>query len=211
MDNRTVKKLTAGLAVSFAFFFIQVSAQAQSSGELLRPRQMPLKVDKDLGVPALRIGVGKLHQVDVTLVEIPPGGKLPPHRHLAEEMILIISGKGYTTLWNGAESGKQQRFEWTEGDLLSPPLNVWHQHFNPSNMPARYLSMTTAPLTENVFKNVAFLNSNDFTFPDRWNKAVSLKNPERKSICGSDLPYQGTGGRVLWEQYSPTLTICAPA
>src|SRR5881397_2720990 len=117
MCNRTVQKLTIGVAVSFAFFVIQLSAQAQGSGELLRPKEMPLKVDKELGVPALRMGVGNLHQVDVTLVEIPPGGKLAPHRHFAEEMILIISGKGYTTLWNGADSGKQQKFEWTEGDL----------------------------------------------------------------------------------------------
>ena len=56
-------------------------------------------MDKELGAPALRIGQGKLHQVFVTVVEIPPGGKLARQKHLAEEMILIISGKGYTTMW----------------------------------------------------------------------------------------------------------------
>ncbi len=148
------------------------------TSEIIRPKEMPLTFDKELGVPAVRIGQGKLHQVDVTLVEIPPRGKLAPHRHLAEEMMFIVSGKGYTLMWNGKDSGKTEKLEWSEGDLLSPSLNAWHQHFNASNTPARYLSITTAPLTENVFKNSAFLNANDFTFDDRWNKSSALKKPE---------------------------------
>jgi gentisate 1,2-dioxygenase len=45
--------------------------------------------------------------------------------------------------------------DWEEGDVLSPPLNWWHQHFNlDANRPARYLAVTNAPLmTEmGVFK-----------------------------------------------------------
>ena len=49
------------------------------TSEIIRPKEMPLTFDKELGVPAVRIGQGKLHQVDVTLVEIPPRGKLAPH------------------------------------------------------------------------------------------------------------------------------------
>src|SRR5207249_4174807 len=63
--------------------------------------------------------------------------------------------------------------------MLSPTLNAWHQHFNASqSSPARYVSITTAPLTENVFKNAAFLNSNDFAFDDRWKKSVGAQKPE---------------------------------
>lgn len=153
--------------------------RAQQSGAtgIMRPKEMPLKLDQELGVPAARIGQGKLHQLDATLVEIPPGGKLAPHKHLAEEMIYIVSGKGYTEMWNG-KAGKKVRYDWSEGDMLSPSLNAWHQHFNPSNTPARYLSMTTAPLTNNIFKNTAFLNANDFNFSDRWEKAAGVKKPE---------------------------------
>jgi len=152
--------------------------QEKMVNETIRPKEMPLALDKELGVPAARIGEGKLHQVDVTLVEIPPGGKLSPHRHLSEEMILIISGKGFTEMWTG-KGGKKEKYEWSEGDMLSPTLNAWHQHFNASpSAPARYLSITTAPLTENVFKNTAFLNSNDFVFEDRWKRSAAVQKPE---------------------------------
>ncbi len=155
----------------------RLMAQTKGADEIIHPKEIPLKLDAELGVPALRIGQSKLHQVDVTLIEIPPGGKIAPHQHLAEEMMLIISGKGYTEMWNG-KAGKKVKYEWSEGDMLSPSLNVWHQHFNASSStPARYLSITTAPLTDNVFKNSAFLNANNFSFDDRWNKSLR-KEPQ---------------------------------
>jgi quercetin dioxygenase-like cupin family protein len=180
MNTFICRILASGLIIApLVVLFGNLSSQAQESKELMRPKDMSLKLDKELGIPAQRIGVGKLHQMDLTLVEIPPGGSLPPHKHFAEEMILVISGKGYTTMWNGKGSSKKERYDWSEGDLLSPPLNAWHQHFNASNTPARYITITTAPLTENVFKNTAFLAANDFTFDDRWRKAIAIKTPER--------------------------------
>ena len=149
--------------------------QDRNAKEITRPKEQPLKLDKELGVPALRIGQGRLRQVDVTLVEIPQGGKLPPHRHLAEEMIYIVSGKGYTQMWAESEA-KKARYDWAEGDLVSPSLNAWHQHFNASaDQPARYVSITTSPLTENVFGNRTFASSSTFVFEDRWKKAAAQK------------------------------------
>ena len=92
-------------------------------------------------------------------------------------MIYIVSGEGHTLMWNSSE-GKKERYEWAEGDLLSPALNAWHQHFNASSdTPARYLSITTSPLTENVFQNHLFLSATDFSFAERWEKAVG-QQPE---------------------------------
>ncbi len=149
--------------------------QMPSSPETLRLKQHPVQFDQALGAGTAIIGEGRLRQVDTTLVEIPPGGALAPHRHLAEEMIYIVSGNGYSLMWNRTE-GKKERYEWAEGDLLSPALNSWHQHFNgSSDTPARYLSITTTPLTENVFHNSAFLSSSDFSFEERWGKAVGQR------------------------------------
>ena len=39
---------------------------------------------------------------DCYVCEIPAGGKLAPQRQLFEEMILILSGRGSTTVWNDA-------------------------------------------------------------------------------------------------------------
>ena len=67
---------------------------------------------------------------DSYVMEIPPGKTLAPHRQLYEEMILILEGRGSTTVWNNA--GKRITFEWKAGSLFAIPLNCWHQHFNGS-------------------------------------------------------------------------------
>ena len=60
----------------------------------------------------------------------PPGKSLAPHRQLYEEMIMVLSGRGSTTVWNDA--GARITFEWKEGALFAIPLNCHHQHFNGS-------------------------------------------------------------------------------
>ena len=101
------------------------------------------------------------------LCEIPPGKGLKPQRHLYEEMIYILSGRGGATVWN--EGGVKQTFEWQAGSLFSPPLNTWFQLFNGSGAePARFLSVTTAPLALNLFHNTHFIFNSDYNFTDRF-------------------------------------------
>jgi mannose-6-phosphate isomerase-like protein (cupin superfamily) len=81
---------------------------------------------------------------DCYVCEIPPAGKLAPQRQLFEEMILVLDGRGSTTVWNDA--GARITFEWKAGALFAIPLNTWHQHFNGSGrVPARYVAVTNAP------------------------------------------------------------------
>ena len=67
---------------------------------------------------------------DCYVCEIAPGKKLEPQHHLFEEMILILSGRGSTTVWNNA--GARITFEWKAGSIFAVPLNCWYQHFNGS-------------------------------------------------------------------------------
>ena len=67
---------------------------------------------------------------DCYVCEIPPGKTLSPQRQLFEETIMILSGRGSTTVWNDA--GQRITFEWKAGALFAIPLNCWHQHFNGS-------------------------------------------------------------------------------
>lgn len=157
--------------------------ESSPADETIRLNQYPLKQDKELGASIARIGEGRLHQIDATLIEIPPGGQLQPHRHLTEEIIYIISGKGHTMMWN-REGGKKERYEWTAGDLLSPSLNAWHQHTNTSDSPARYISFTTTPVALNLYHDPAFLASSDFIFEDRWQQGITQKPEYRPE--GSD-------------------------
>ena len=74
---------------------------------------------------------------DCYVCEIPPGKKLEPQRQLFEEMILVLDGRGSTTVWN--DEGRRITFEWKAGAMFAIPLNCWHQHFNGSGQaPARY-------------------------------------------------------------------------
>lgn len=83
--------------------------------------------------------------IDAHVSELAPGGHNHMHRHRNEAIIYILSGRGYTLLQNGDEP--TIRVDWEEGDILSPPLNWWHQHFNVDpERPARYLAITNVPM-----------------------------------------------------------------
>src|SRR5262249_36299160 len=47
---------------------------------------------------------------DCYVCEIAPGKALAPQHHLFEEMILVLAGRGSTTVWNNA--GARVSFEW---------------------------------------------------------------------------------------------------
>jgi len=147
----------------------------QQAKETVDMKRHLLKHDNAWGSAAARIGEGRIHQMEVTIVELPAGGKLAVRRHLAEEMVYIISGQGYTAIWNQA-NGKKERYDWKEGDYLSPTLNAWHQHVNAStSAPSRILVISCAPLIKNLFKSEALLSSVDYSFPERWEKSVAQK------------------------------------
>ncbi len=129
---------------------------------------------------------------DGYVCEISPRESLRPQRHLFEELIFILEGRGATTIWN--EGGTKRSFEWEPGTLFSTPLNTWHQHFNvQGNKPARYLAVTTAPSVINLFHNLDFVFRNPYVFEDRYNSKEDYFSSQGKyhpgktgSICESN-------------------------
>ncbi len=78
--------------------------------------------------------------------QIPPGTSKPAHHHINEAYIYIVSGKGYTRMYE-REGGPEQRYEWQEGSLMSVPLDYYHQHVNTDpEKPALYLAVTNTVL-----------------------------------------------------------------
>src|ERR1700716_4227393 len=105
---------------------------------------------------------------DCYVCEIPPGKKLEPHRQLFAEMILLLDGRGPTTVWNDA--GHRITFEWKAGSLFAIPLNAWHQHFNGSGKePARYVAVTNGPPVINLYEDIDFVFNSKHDFKGRFN------------------------------------------
>src|SRR5579875_815777 len=84
---------------------------------------------------------------------ITPGSRSGKHRHLAEECLYVVEGRGYdihvdcdveiTDTYHWKPQDKEQRFEWEAGDMIYIPPNTIHQHFNADpERPARLISAT---------------------------------------------------------------------
>ena len=81
---------------------------------------------------------------------------------------MILSGRGSTTVWNDA--GQRMTFEWKAGALFAIPLNCWHQHFNGSGRdPARFVSVTNAPIVINLYEDLDFIFGTNYDFKGRFN------------------------------------------
>ena len=106
---------------------------------------------------------------DAHIIEIPAGGEVAPERHMYEELVYVVAGRGSTKVWNGR--GASSTFEWQQGSLFSVPLNCWSLHFNGSgSQAARFYSVTSAPLMMKLFHNPDFIYNCDYDFSDRFDE-----------------------------------------
>jgi hypothetical protein len=80
-------------------------------------------------------GVMKAHQSCM-----PVGTYKKAHKHGPDFFIFNITGSGYS-LMGHQQLDELVRIDWRHGVVFAPPDMMYHQHFNTSPMPARYLAM----------------------------------------------------------------------
>jgi gentisate 1,2-dioxygenase len=111
--------------------------------------------------------------VDCQVVELAPGAQAEPQRHLYEEVVYVLTGRGSTTI---AAGGRRDSFEWGAGSLFALPPNVRYQHFNTSGRdPARLAAVTSLPLVLKAFHDQDFVFGNDFQFTERMGSAGTYR------------------------------------
>lgn len=93
----------------------------------------------------------RMETVDAYMQIIPPGSCSGKHRHLAEECLYVLEGRGYdlhqdcdveiTDTYHWKVQDEVKRYEWEAGDVIYIPPNTVHQHFNADpERPVRLIS-----------------------------------------------------------------------
>ena len=123
--------------------------------KIVRPEEMPWEMSRQGLLKHLMNEQmnTRIETVDAYMQIIPPGSRSGKHRHLAEECVYVLEGKGYdlhqdcdveiTDVFDWKINPEVKRFEWEAGDYIYIPPNTVHQHFNadPAN-PVRLISST---------------------------------------------------------------------
>ncbi|MBI2328242.1 MAG: cupin domain-containing protein [Chloroflexi bacterium] len=100
------------------------------------------------------------------VAEIPGGGALEPEKHMYDELIYILQGRGLAEVWQ--EGGPKRTFEWGKGSLFAMPTNAWHRLMNGGREPVLFFAKTNAPTVMKAFRNTDFIFNCDHKFTDRF-------------------------------------------
>ena len=93
----------------------------------------------------------RMETVDAYMQITPGGSRSGKHRHLAEECLYVLEGRGYdlhqdcdveiTDTYHWIVQPEVKRYEWEAGDIIYIPPNTVHQHFNADpERPVRLIS-----------------------------------------------------------------------
>lgn len=92
------------------------------------------------------------------------------HRHGAGANVVIVQGHGYSLLWEEGREQERRKVDWREGSVLVPPNMWYHQHFNTSPHPAKYLALRWGSWKYPLFMNVGPFRGNDVSVKEGGNQ-----------------------------------------
>ena len=151
MKGRQHQKLYQGLLEDAA----QAPSRNSRRRKIIQPEDMPWEMSRQgLLKHLLNEGMNtRMETVDAYMLVIPPGSRSGKHRHLAEECLYVLEGRGYdlhqdcdveiTDTYHWKPQDELKRYDWEAGDVIYIPPNTIHQHFNASpDKPVRLISAT---------------------------------------------------------------------
>jgi len=181
--------------------------------KIIKPHEMPWEMApqgllKHLINEAMNT---RMETVDAYMQIIPPGSRSGKHRHLAEECLYVVEGRGYdlhqdcdveiTDDYHWIPQDEVKRFEWEAGDIVYVPPNTIHQHFNAD--PARPARLISA--INRIFKNSGLNDLEQIETAPEYDPSVTLtadvvrayvRGSGRRGIAGRGdaRPYPSRGG-----------------
>jgi gentisate 1,2-dioxygenase len=176
--------------------------------------ELPLQIWPRKGVKGAFINLkGGEGSMDAHVIEIPPTGQTEPEHYMFEEIVIVLSGRGATSIW--LEGGAKQTFEWQKGSVFSPPINSWRQHFNGTpGEPVRLLVISNAPVVFNLYRSREFIFNCRHAFTDRFAGEEDFFSGKGKSVSATiwrtnfvsdiysftlrDYSHRGAGGSGVW-------------
>jgi len=151
LKGKTNEKLYQGLLEDAT----QAPARNAKRKKIVHPEEMPWEMSRQ-GILKHLLNAGmntRMETVDAYMEIIPPGSRSGRHRHLAEECVYVLEGRGYdlhqdcdveiTDTYHWKPQDEVKRYEWEAGDVIYIPPNTIHQHFNAdAERPVRLISAT---------------------------------------------------------------------
>jgi mannose-6-phosphate isomerase-like protein (cupin superfamily) len=121
--------------------------------KVVRPQDMPWEMSRQGLLKHLLNAQmnARMETVDAYMQIIPGGSRSGRHRHLAEECLYVVEGRGFdlhqdcdveiTDSYRWKPQDEIKRYDWEAGDVIYIPPCTIHQHFNAEpGRPARLIS-----------------------------------------------------------------------
>ena len=130
--------------------------------------------------------------------EIPPGGALRPFKLGVDELVYVLQGRGFASVYSES-SGTKRDFEWSTRSAFVVPRNAWCELRNmEGDNPVRLLHFNYLPLGMTVMSDPDFFFNNPHTNESIIDNASADFFSEAQDIVKEFASAWGDVGAKVW-------------